>query len=211
MGDKWKDVEADEVDLRKSTLPDDSEDTNSDLEPDEQVKWEQWGGLVERGFPDTLVLTRLDPKLTSVRAPGPGPIRKRDWIPIADRYLKGRDVILHTDGARAYTMEVPGVVHDNIVHQKKEVVINGTKQWVRPKYSKTVIHKLPGGETLAVKAGTQVIDRFWRHLRQHMEGVSARAGSHPLRQKVRSAQWLYWHRDQDLWVQTGKTLKAVGM
>jgi hypothetical protein len=55
-----------------------------------------------------------------VRAPGPGPIRKRDWAPLARRHLEGKKVILHTDGARAYTLKVPGVVHDNVVHMKKK-------------------------------------------------------------------------------------------
>ncbi len=55
-----------------------------------------------------------------MRAPGPGPIRKRDWAPLARRHLEGKKVILHTDGARAYTLKVPGVLHDNVVHMKKK-------------------------------------------------------------------------------------------
>jgi hypothetical protein len=177
LGPKWKDVEADEVDIRKKQLDEDSDDSNSEPELDQQVKWEQWGGIVERGFPETLVLTRLDPKLTSIRAPGPGAMRKRDWEPLAEKHLKGREIILHSDGARAYTMKIQGVIRDNIIHQKKMVVVNGVRQWVRPKLGKTVVHRLPDGEKLAVKAGTQVIDRFWRHLREHLHGVSACVGS----------------------------------
>ena len=66
-----------------------------------KLSWEQWGGIVERGYPDTLVLKRLQPKKTKMSAPGPGAIRKRDWAPIANKHLKGRRVFLHTDGARA--------------------------------------------------------------------------------------------------------------
>ena len=51
---------------------------------------------MERGAPETLVLFRLKPKKTQRRARGPGPIRKRDWAPIANKLLKGRNVILHT-------------------------------------------------------------------------------------------------------------------
>ena len=105
-GEPWKDVEADEVDLGK--IVDVTQPAAS------QVQWEQWGGVVARGDPASLVLTRLDPMRTTARAPGPGPIRKRDWAPIASRLLKNRRVILHTDGARAYKMTVPGVVHDNV-------------------------------------------------------------------------------------------------
>eukprot|EP00973_Karenia_brevis_P002457 331950-Karenia_brevis.AAC.1 len=47
-------------------------------------------GIVERGRRETLVLHRLNPKRTSKRAPGPGAIRKRDWKPLADKFLKNR-------------------------------------------------------------------------------------------------------------------------
>ena len=67
-----------------------------------RIRWEQWGGLVERGRPSSLRLFRLSPRLTDRRAPGPGPIRKHDWKPIAEKYLVGKGVILHTDGARSY-------------------------------------------------------------------------------------------------------------
>ena len=59
---KWCDVEADEVDVGKEV----------DLHHN-RAKWEQWGGIVERGQRSTLVLFRLPPKTTAVRSPGPGP------------------------------------------------------------------------------------------------------------------------------------------
>ena len=92
---KWCDVEADEVDIGKEV----------DLQH-KRAKWEQWGGIVERGQPSTLVLFRLPPKTTAVRSPGPGPITKRDWKPIAHKFLENRDVILHTDGAKTYKMKL---------------------------------------------------------------------------------------------------------
>ena len=85
-----------------------------------RARWEQWGGLVERGRPDTLVLLRLFPKTTASRSPGPGPITKRDWKPVAKKFLEGRDVILHTDGAKAYTMKIKGVLHDNVEHKEED-------------------------------------------------------------------------------------------
>ena len=66
----YHDVEADEVDLAKCE-PEDS----SRSKP---VEWEQWGGIIERGAPCTLVLERLNPARTKRRAPMPGPIRNRD-------------------------------------------------------------------------------------------------------------------------------------
>ncbi|CAL1165445.1 unnamed protein product, partial [Cladocopium goreaui] len=77
------------------------------------------------GQPHTLFLFRLKPKATTARAPGPGPIRKRDWKPLAWKLLKDRSIILHTDGAKAYELAVPGVLHDNIVHKKKRIMVAG--------------------------------------------------------------------------------------
>ena len=113
--DEWGDVEADEVDFRKGLAPD-----HEDAAEDQKVVWEQWGGVVERGYPETLVLTRLKPKGTKERAPGPGPMRLKDWQPFLAKRLRGRKIILHTDGARAYQNKADGVIHDNVVHKKKE-------------------------------------------------------------------------------------------
>ena len=77
---KWSAVEADEADLGKEEL---IKAGNGNR----KVQWEQWGGLVERGRPHTLVLYRLTPKLTAKRAPGPGPITRRDWASIAAKRL----------------------------------------------------------------------------------------------------------------------------
>ena len=198
-GDAWKDVEADEVDLRKLKVEVGSGPA--------LVDWEQWGGIVERGNPSTLTLTRLQPKRTQLRAPGPGPMRTRDWKPQANALLKGRNVILHTDGARAYKMQIPGVLHDHVVHKKKCMCIDGQWVWVKPHFTKVVHHTLPSGEKLAVKAGTQVIDRFWRHLRAFLVGRSSKVGSVSLERRIRAAQWAFWHRDQDLWLALGTALR----
>ena len=90
-GSDWKDVEANEVDIGKGEV---------EGQPN-KVEWEQWGRLVGRGRPESLRLCKLKPALTKKRAPGPGPNRKKDWNPIAQKILANRKVILHTDGARA--------------------------------------------------------------------------------------------------------------
>ena len=197
----WQDVEADEGDLRKSFT--------GDSDSNQAVQWEQWGGVVERGYPETLILTRLNPRKTNKRAPGPGPMRKREWLPFARKRLMGRNIVLHTDGARAYKLKVPGVIHDNIVHKKKLVMVKGKKTWVKPSFVKVVKHTLPDGKNLHVKAGTQVIDRVWRFLRASLFGNSASAGSRILHTRIRSAQWVYWNRGQDLWANTGAMLRAM--
>ena len=114
----WKDVDADEVDLGKGTFENHSS-------PLITTRWQQWGGLVERGRSTSLRLFRLNPKNTKKRPPGPGPIRKRDWKPIAQKHLEGKNVFLHTDGARTYKMKLSQVIHCNVVHQKKKTRVRG--------------------------------------------------------------------------------------
>ena len=197
-GHKWADIEADEVDLGKEGD-----------KPSGKAKWEQWGGMVERGQPQTLVLYRLSPKLTAKRAPGPGPIRLKDWKKVADKFLRRREVILHTDGARAYKLKIPGVIHDHVVHKKKRVKINGKFTWVKPHYTKVYTHKLPCGKTVKVKSGTQIIDRFWGILRQGLKFVSRKPGSCLLERKVRSIQWIYCHKGANIWKATGEMLQFL--
>lgn len=199
---KWADVEADEVDLGK-------EDFMQHGATHKKVRWEQWGGMVERGRPHTLRLYRLKPTLTRQRAPGPGPISRRDWTPIAQKCLTNRNVILHTDGARAYKLKLPGMLHDNVVHQKKRVKMNGKYTWMKPHYTKVCQHKLPDGQVLKVLAGTQVIDRFWGTLRKGLKYISRKPGSALLERKIRSMQWVYWHRGQNLWQATSAMLKDL--
>lgn len=195
---RWCDVEADEVDVGKEVQMDQKTAT-----------WEQWGGIVERGQPHSLVLFHLRAKATAVRSPGPGPISKRDWKPIAKKFLEGRQVILHTDGAKAYKMKLAGLLHDNVVHKKKKVIVRGKAVWVKPSYTKIWTHKLPNGKKLTVKAGTQIIDRFWGHLRSYLKHAPRQVGSSALARKVRAAQWIYWHRTQNLWHATGRMLREL--
>ncbi|CAE7861532.1 unnamed protein product, partial [Symbiodinium necroappetens] len=135
----WHDIEADEADLGKGLITD-GDTQQSGL----TTVWEQWGGLVERGRPESLRLFRLNPKNTKARAPGPGPIRKREWRPIATKLLASKQVILHTDGARAHKMKFDQVIHCNAVHQKKKKVIHG--KVLKPQYTKVHHVTLPDGK-----------------------------------------------------------------
>ena len=195
---KWPDVEASEVDLGKDLSDDGS-----------SLTWEQWGGLVERGHANTSGLFRLQPSETNPRSPGPGPIRRREWLPIANKRLKDRQVVLHTDGAKAYKLKVPGVIHDNVVHKKKKICVNGKQRWVRPHYMKSFTHVLPNGKKIRVKAGTQVIDQFWGHVRAYLKHSPRQVGSCKLRRKIRAAQWTYWHKGNNFWSATGKMVQDL--
>ena len=197
----WVDVEADKVDLGKSDDPDAPANCST--------TWEQWGGIMQRGASHTLLLVRLNPIITKRRSPGPGPITKREWAPLARKHLMNRNVILHIDGAKAYKMKVPGMLRDNVVHQKKKVIVNGKSCWLRPIYSKVTTHKLSNGKKLQVKAGTQLIDGFWKILKRYLGNSPKKPASKALLRKVRSAQWAYWFQSQNLWQKTGDMLSSL--
>lgn len=198
-GTKWSDVEADETTFDRRNL--------GSLSPEKAtpIVWEQWCGIVKRGHPESLILHRLKPQMTAVRAPGPGAIRKVEWMPLATKWLMNKKVILHTDAAKSYKCHVPGVVHDNVVHCKKRIQVNGKWRWQKPTYVRIVTHKVPGQKRfIRCKAGTQVIDRAWRFLKDKVQlNQNCRVGSSALRAQLRSAQYEFWHRNQDLWVATG--------
>ncbi|CAK9067551.1 X-ray repair cross-complementing protein 5 [Durusdinium trenchii] len=45
--------------------------------------------------------------------------------PMANKSLAGQNVILHTDGVKTYKMKVPGVLHDNVAHKKRKMLVKG--------------------------------------------------------------------------------------
>ena len=177
---------------------------------EDMMRWEQWGGVLERGRPETLTLLHLDSSLTNTRAPGPGAIKKRDWAPLANRLLRNRRIVLHTDSARSYRgTTVEGMIHDYVIHSKKRIKVNGKWVWLRPRYVKLVSHKLKSGRRLSVKSGTQYIDRCWRFLKESLGSTGAPPGSKVLEWEIRSAQWEYWNHRKDSWKETGNMLLSM--
>jgi hypothetical protein len=201
----WADVEADESVFAHEDVADDEEQDPKAL----TKKWEQWCGIVQRGKPETLLLHRLCAVLTTKRAPGPGAIRKVEWTPLAEKHLKNKKVVLHTDSAKSYKLKVANMIHDNVVHCKKRINVGGKWKWTRPRYTKVFKHKMPGGKILKTKGGTQVIDRVWRVIKDNLKGQNAKVGSQKLRSCIRSSQFEYWHKDEDMWVVTGQMLKDM--
>ena len=89
-GDDWQEIEVDEMTLSKTKVA------------KKKYKWGNFISLTARGRPRSLWISRLPDRETSLRAPGPGPIRSKDWDPIARRLIDNKGVILHSDSARAY-------------------------------------------------------------------------------------------------------------
>ena len=203
----WADVEADEATFDKLDLTDGPEPLGDPTHP---VMWEQWLGIVQRGRPRALTLARLCPEMAKKRAPGPGAVRKVEWKPLAERWLKDRDVVFHTDSARSYKLRVPGVIHDFVVHKKKYKNVGGKKVLIPPRYVELKTHVLPSGKHLKVKSGTQIIDRAWRFIKDRVHrSANAKAGTKLLATKIRSAQYDYWHKDDDMWAKTGEMVQHI--
>ncbi|CAK0865877.1 unnamed protein product, partial [Prorocentrum cordatum] len=201
------DVEVDEAIFDKMDLTDGPEPLGDPTHP---VMREQWLGIAQRGKPRTLTLTRLSPEMAEKRAPGPGAARKVEWKPLAERWLKDRDVVFHSDSARSYKLRAPGVIHDFVVHKKKYKNVGGKRALIPPRYVELKTHALPSGKHLKVKSGTQIIDRAWRFIEDRLHrSATAKAGTKLLAAKTRSAQYDYWHKDDDLWAKTGEMVQHI--
>ena len=132
-------------------------------------------------------------------------MRKVEWKPLAKKWLQGRQIILHTDSAKSYKLKVPDVLHDRVVHKKKRVKVGTKFRWIAPKYVEMQRHKVPGSKkVIKCKSGTQIIDRCWKFLKARLNiNQHSRVGSQLLKLQLRSAQYEYWRRGQDLWIDTG--------
>ena len=51
-----------------------------------------------------------------------------------------------------------------------------------------------------------MVDRCWQFIKKHIGQRSDAPGSVGLRARIRSAQWAYWMRGQDLWKATGEMI-----
>ena len=157
------------------------------------VSWIGYVGMVRRGHAATLVLEPLPIRNTRQRAPGPGPISSEEWAPIKEHYLANKNLVLHTDSARAYKAPITGVVHTRVVHQVKKV--NGV--WLPPTFSRDVKIRCPlTSKKVKVRSGTQTIDGFWTHLRG---ALRSRPSNKPevVEEYVRMAQYKYWSSGHD--------------
>ena len=88
----------------------------------------------------------------------------------------------------------------------KSVSSKGKWIWKAPSYVKVTLHKVPRRwKPIKKKAGTQIIDRAWRFMKDRISlNQRCVTDSRLVRVKVRNAQYLYWKPTKDLWVETGK-------
>ena len=160
---------------------------------------------MQRGLPKTLVLEELPARTTSLRAPGPGPITKQEWLRLGTKYFKHKSIIIHTDSAKAYLTSIQGTKHDFVVHAPKKLA-DGS--WKKPSFVNNVRHLVQRGRRIWVRSGTQHIDGFWRILRRGIKATT-KAINQVLRNKVRATQWRYTHTGEDLWLTIGIELGKI--
>ncbi|CAE7355384.1 unnamed protein product, partial [Symbiodinium pilosum] len=90
---------------------------------------------------------------TKSRSPGPGPIATSAWKSIAQKWLKDKNVVLHSDNMKAYKLKTPGVVHGSVVHRKKKKKrVKAGGKWAWPATTYVKLKKiLPRRRSLKVK------------------------------------------------------------
>ena len=80
---------------------------------------------------------------------------------------------------------------------------------MKPHFTKVYKLKMPNKTTLKVKSGTQIIDRFWGHLRAYVKYTQRTPGNVILRRKIRAAQFTYWTKGQNAWKAAGNMLQYL--
>lgn len=78
-----------------------------------------------------------------------------------EKWLAGRNFILHTDSAKSYKATVLGVHHERVIQEKQRAKVGTKFHWIAPKYVMIKCHKVPVKKIMKAKFGTQIIDRCW--------------------------------------------------
>ena len=74
-----------------------------------------------------------------------------------------------------------------------------------PTFVRISKHKLRDGRKVTCKAGTQIVDRARRLIKERLsKNQNIKSSSLLLTAQIRSAQYEYWYRQDDLWLRTGE-------
>ena len=70
---------------------------------------------MQRGVPSSLVIVEL-PSSDNFSSDHPAPVLSYSSIgfPVAEMYVSGKGIILHTDSAKAYMKEFPRMAHTRV-------------------------------------------------------------------------------------------------
>ena len=189
-----------------------------------RITWYQYCGLITRGDRRSLVLEKMKVKSTWLKRHGEGkgqpasprPISKKEWLPIAKRWVQMRRILLHCDGARSYRFgKVPGVLTTHVKHKRpnpiyaarKLMYLSHDQRLVHKRYAAKTPSERKAVDKVWVKTGTQIIDNIWRQAKtkgipKEMNTVS----EHTLDSYVRELQWRHWNAEEDKWQCMGNVL-----
>ena len=204
VGGDYKEIEADEVVIRKKNLQ------------RNQVQWYEYVGLKQRGEKESLILEKrsavnsVSKRAQPVR-PGkkgraaPPPLKSEEWAAIAKEHVKNK-TILHVDGAVAYATKIDGL------EIRRDTVDHGCRHG-GPYYTKKAVHRgltgqPPGKNKKATLAGTQTLDGFWDKPKLNLRGIKAK-DEERVDERVRQSQWMHWIGSNDPFIAQGQVLKNV--
>eukprot|EP00971_Amphidinium_carterae_P265803 5272619-Amphidinium_carterae.1 len=174
----WVDVEADEVTVRRM------------ITCTREAMWVCYLGLVRRGAPHTLIMLRLEDRITKKRSPGILAIHRVDQSSITSR------------GQQAH----------HFAHRWSQGLHSGTQRLPtrsrKGKMASGLNHDIWIG-TLSLLAGTEVIDGLWKHNKSSIKHVSNPSAD--LDDCVRVAQWRYWSQGQCPWEALGAISAPPGL
>ena len=137
-----------------------------------------WSG---GGHPETLVLQRLKSNMPEARDPVQVPFERLSGC-LGKKMVDEQEAL----PPKSYKSHVPGALHDNVTHCKKQVKVSGKWRWQKPNYVKVVTHKVAGEKrSIRCKAGTEVIDRAWGFLKDRAQiNQNCRVGSSTMQATV---------------------------
>jgi hypothetical protein len=194
----WTQGESDEVSLRC-------------VQKANRKIWQRYMVIMERGNPKKTVLLRLpSSNVKGSGQGGGGAIKKKEWKPIAEKWLAGTKFINHCDSARAYrTTKINGVKQTWVRHSHKKI---GSRTF-KPCYVKKKVLHLPrkaeevhmhrrswsSEQKLTVVLGTQMADNFFKHMRAGVGPTTKSSNPTIVNTNVRAFQWNWMHRNENLW------------
>ena len=116
-----------------------------------------------------------------------------------------KKVILHSDAAKSYKCPVPGGASWQCGALQEASESRWEVGLAEAELCQGCYSQSPRGKAIYPLQGRHPGDwQYWKFLKDRVQiNQNCRVGSAALRAKLRSAQYEYWHRNQDLWVATG--------
>eukprot|EP00971_Amphidinium_carterae_P337264 6473991-Amphidinium_carterae.1 len=159
-------------------------------------QWTAYVGAIRRGSPQTLKIYIMECRKTKERAPGPGPIRKKEWGEIAQLALQPLERPIE---------RVSHQGHGKVIHQKKKVNGKGVKPFFTKRVKLTIEKK-----KRVFWAGTQAIDGLWQQLCEQCKDRRSGKPKH-VDGFIRIAQFKHWCSGKDAMCELGRSITEISV